>query len=253
MNLQSDAAGASGMRTGFPGPTELASEEIVSPLEFRSMECLLPGDGLWPHGLRDGGTQGFDGFTAGTAERELAREMAVLEAAKTARAEGIALGEREGIRRTRAEMEAEMHAAGERAREQLRLAVEQFGASRERYFAEIEPEVVKLALAIAARVLHREVQIDPLLLAGAVRVALEKMETSGGVTLRAAEEDVAGWQEMFEATKPAQRPKIAGDATLVRGECVLETAMGTVDLGVSAQLEEIEKGFFDLLQHRPAR
>ena len=35
------------------------------------------------------------------------------------------------------------------------------------------------------------------------------------------------------------------------GECVLETRVGTVELGVKAQLEEIEKGFFDLLQQRP--
>jgi hypothetical protein len=28
--------------------------------------------------------------------------------------------------------------------------------------------------------------------------------------------------------------------------------MGTVELGVSVQLEEIEKGFFDLLHHKPA-
>jgi flagellar assembly protein FliH len=36
------------------------------------------------------------------------------------------------------------------------------------------------------------------------------------------------------------------------GECVLETNIGRVELGVSAQLAEIEKGFFDLLQMRPA-
>ena len=36
------------------------------------------------------------------------------------------------------------------------------------------------------------------------------------------------------------------------GECVLETSVGKVELGVSAQLEEIEKGFFDLLQQRPS-
>jgi hypothetical protein len=29
--------------------------------------------------------------------------------------------------------------------------------------------------------------------------------------------------------------------------------MGTVELGVSVQLEEIEKGFFDLLNHRPVQ
>jgi len=44
---------------------------------------------------------------------------------------------------------------------------------------------------------------------------------------------------------------VTADASLGRGECVLDTKMGTVQLGVGVQLEEIEKGFFDLLQHRP--
>jgi flagellar assembly protein FliH len=35
-------------------------------------------------------------------------------------------------------------------------------------------------------------------------------------------------------------------------ECVLETSVGRVELGVKAQLIEIERGFFDLLGQRPA-
>ena len=29
------------------------------------------------------------------------------------------------------------------------------------------------------------------------------------------------------------------------GDCVIETALGSVDLGIRAQLGEIERGFFD--------
>ena len=109
------------------------------------------------------------------------------------------------------------------------------------------------ALAIAARVLHREAQVDGLLLAGAARVALERLADKSGVVLRAAEGDVAAWERMFADAGAAERPEVLGDAGLGRGECVLETKMGTVELGVNEQLVEIERGFFDLLQHRPAR
>jgi flagellar assembly protein FliH len=140
------------------------------------------------------------------------------------------------------------------AQERARLvgAADQFRAARERYFAEVEQEVVKLALAIAARVLHREAQIDPLLLTGAVRVALEKMADRTGVVLHVAGPDVEAWEGAFAAIiEASERPRVTGDAQLERGECRLETKMGTVELGVSVQLEEIEKGFFDLLNHRP--
>ncbi len=42
--------------------------------------------------------------------------------------------------------------------------------------------MVRLALAIARKVLHREAQMDPLLLAGVVRVALDRCRRDAGVT-----------------------------------------------------------------------
>jgi len=36
-------------------------------------------------------------------------------------------------------------------------------------------------------------------------------------------------------------------------DCLLETEVGSTDFSVQAQLEEIEKGFFDLLAARPSK
>jgi flagellar assembly protein FliH len=147
-------------------------------------------------------------------------------------------------------MEAEVQASVARERERLIGVVNDFCAARERYFVAVEQEVVKLALGIAERVLHRETQIDPLLLAGVVRVALDKMADGSGVVLRVAQADVDAWQLVFHTTELSERPRVVEDVRLERGDCVLETKMGTVELGVSVQLKEIEKGFFDLLNHR---
>jgi flagellar assembly protein FliH len=46
------------------------------------------------------------------------------------------------------------------------------------------------------------------------------------------------------------RPQLISDENLSTGECALETHLGSVDLGVKAQLAEIERGFFDLLERR---
>src|SRR5438477_1184733 len=62
-------------------------------------------------------------------------------------------------------------------REKVGQAIESFKDERAAYFAHIESEVVHLALAIARKILHREAQIDPLLLTGVVRVALEKLDS----------------------------------------------------------------------------
>jgi flagellar assembly protein FliH len=128
---------------------------------------------------------------------------------------------------------------------------EEFLRERTRYFAGVECEVVKLALAIAARVLHREAKLDPLLLVGVVRVALEKVAEDSAVVLRVPVGEGEMWRAAF-AGSPESSLKVVGDERLGAGECVLDTNVGRVELGVSAQLEEIERGFFDLMQQRPA-
>lgn len=147
------------------------------------------------------------------------------------------------------EEELEERVAIERVR--VKYVCEEFGKERARYFAGIEAEVVKLALAIAARILHREARLDPLLLSATVRVALEKVADKSTTTLRVPSVELESWKEVF-TTEEKSELQLVGDERLEIGECILETNVGRVELGVSAQLEEIEKGFFDLLQQRPA-
>jgi flagellar assembly protein FliH len=174
-------------------------------------------------------------------------------AIEQARKEGLDEGQIRGREDTRAELEKEFRESIDRERQQVRQAISQFSTVQGRYFAEVEHEVVNLALATAARVLHRETTIDPLLLSGAVRVAMEKMADRSGVVLRVAAGEGEAWTRLFESMEPFDRPSVTEDARLTRGECALNTNVGTVELGVSVQLAEIEKGFFDLLNHRPGQ
>ena len=142
--------------------------------------------------------------------------------------------------------ELEDRVADERAR--VARVCEAFARDRSKYFAEVEAEVVRRALAIAARGLHREAELDPLLLTAVVRVALEKVKDDSVTVLRVPTAEVEIWCEVTSGDST----NVVGDERMKAGECVLETSVGKVELGVSAQLGEIEKGFFDLLQQRPS-
>jgi flagellar assembly protein FliH len=157
-------------------------------------------------------------------------------------------GIQEGEARARAAFEAELAAA----RSAVTAAIEAFKRERESYFARIEPEVVQLALAIARKILHREAQMDPLLLVGMVHVALEKLDSGTRVRMRVHPSDIRHWNEYF-AERAAGRPaaELVGDASLQRGECALETEIGNTQISLETQLKEIEQGFFDLLEQRP--
>lgn len=131
-------------------------------------------------------------------------------------------------------------------RQQAEQLLAGFVAERDNYLTRVEQEVVRLALQVAARVLRREAQMDPLLLTGAVRVALGQLAASTTMRLRIPAPDLALWQEAIAHLPKLQvKPEIVADASLHLGECVIETGLGSVDLGIRAQLAEIERGFFD--------
>jgi flagellar biosynthesis/type III secretory pathway protein FliH len=44
---------------------------------------------------------------------------------------------------------------------------------------------------------------------------------------------------------------VVEDPAMQADRCVLQTALGTTEVGVEVQLKEIEQGLFDLLAKRP--
>lgn len=119
-----------------------------------------------------------------------------------------ALGREEGQAEARKGWEGQL--AKERAT--LADALAQFAKDRALYYQNVETEVVQLALSIARHILHREAQIDPLMLAGVVRVALEKIERATGVTLRIHPNNATDWRRFFAMhLDPADVPEIVED------------------------------------------
>ena len=159
---------------------------------------------------------------------------------------GRARGIEEG-RQTERTAQAAEHAAAEKQRaSEMAGLVEHFAQARDRYLGAVEHEVVELALAVAARILRREAQMDPLLLTGAVRVALGQLAASTEVRLRVPEADLDLWQDAIALLPNLNlKPTVTAGEGMRLGDCAIETALGSVDLGVRSQLGEIERGFFD--------
>jgi flagellar assembly protein FliH len=167
---------------------------------------------------------------------------------------------REKGRQEGRQAEHEAQAAGRSAAEEHRIRqaaelVEKFTTERDRYLHLVEQEVVQLSLAVAARILRREAQMDPLLLSGAVRVALGQLAGSTKVRLRVPPGDLDLWTQAI-ALLPnlAVKPEVVSGEEMRLGDCLVETDLGSVDLGIRSQLGEIERGFFDRagIRHTPA-
>ena len=167
----------------------------------------------------------------------LRHEQEILEAAR-----------QEGEARARQAFEQEL----DRVRGNIRTALTEFAQERSAYFQKVEAEVVQLALSIARKVLHREAQVDPLLLAAIVRVAMDKIESRTKVTVRVHPMYAADCRAFFaRGLEPQAVPEIEEDPAVEPEQCVLQTELGSTELGIEVQLKEIEQGLMDLLAQRP--
>lgn len=191
------------------------------------------------------------GESSGAMAEVIAAEERLAEESKRSFEAGRKQGFLEGRNAEREARSAESIPEEKRGSEMAARLAEDFQVERNRYFEAVEQEVAKLALAIAARILRREAQMDPLLLTGAVRVALGQLSGATQVRLRVPAADLELWKEtMAHLPKLAVRPAVVADEDLEPGECGMENELGSVDLGIRAQLGEIERGFFDLTEHR---
>jgi flagellar assembly protein FliH len=149
----------------------------------------------------------------------------------------------------RAEFEQKLVAA----RAPIAALIAGFEEERSHYYAQVESEIVQLALAIAGKILHREAQVDPMLLAALVRLAVEKMREGSSVTIRVGPGRGASWKQYFAGVQSVAHVEVTEDAHLGEQDCVLETELGSANFGLDTQLKEVEQGFFDLLALRPAK
>ncbi len=207
----------------------------------QSVQALARSGGrVLPRAAADGGAGGAAAAEAAAWERKLrALEAEVQAQARAAYERGRAEAE--------AAARAEAHAALAPAREAFGRLVEELAALRGRLRREAEYDVVKLAVAIAARVLRRELTADPEALLGVVKAAVERLNAREVHRLRVS----AGDRERIAAhvTELGLPPavEVTGDRSLPPGSVVFETVRGHYDASVDTQLAEIERGFADRL------
>ncbi len=229
------------------------TEPKIQRMEYRRLATVLPAlaQGEIPAAAAEASAAAGEAQRAMLQARIEELERQALEREQTVSVQ-IDAARREALEQGRIEAESRRMQANRSAAEQIHAVLSRFAEEREQYFAQVESEVVRLALGIAARILRREAQMDPLLLSGAVRVALGQLAEGTTARLRVPAREQELWAEMLRLMPNLPlRPELIADATLAEENCVLETDLGTIDLGVRAQLKEIERGFFDLLDCRP--
>jgi flagellar assembly protein FliH len=157
----------------------------------------------------------------------------------------------EAVEETETRLKMEYEARSEGEVDKIRQALERFQVERRDYFSRVESDVVQLALAISAKILHREAQVDPMLVAALVRVAIDKLHDGSSVSVRVSPAEAGKWRAFLANPLNGSTIEIVEDAHLSAADCILETELGSAHFGIDAQMKEVEQGFFDLLAQRP--
>ncbi len=133
--------------------------------------------------------------------------------------------------------------------QQLAHAVQEISGLRQQCRHQAEDDTVKLSLAIARRILHRELTIDPGAMLGLVKAALDKLDAREVHRIRVHPDFAPVLKQHLERIGAPRRVEVEADSGLERGAAVFETTRGTLDASADSQLTEIERGFTDLVRH----
>ena len=133
---------------------------------------------------------------------------------------------------------------------QLARSIADVAGMKARLRAEAEQDIVRLSLAIARKILHREACVDPDAILGIVKAALARLTTRETSRVRVHPGDVESLRRHAGSGGFPQSIEIAGDPVLSPGSVIFETIRGSLDASIESQLAEIERGFADLLERK---
>jgi flagellar assembly protein FliH len=127
----------------------------------------------------------------------------------------------------------------------LHQTVADLRQTRQAWLSQWETGAVRLASAIAERIIRRELRDRPDITLALVREALELASGSPGlqVHLHPADYEALGSQvrAMMDAMSAFGDAEVTSDETVSLGGCRVETRFGTIDHQIESQLKRIEE------------
>ena len=174
-------------------------------------------------------------------ERE---EQAYQKGFEEGRAQGQAEGETAGFERGTEKIEPLISS--------IKEALIQLNGIRKETYQQIEKEVVELALAIAQKVICREVATDKETVVCVAKEALAKVDDPGKITIKMNPADLDFINEtkyqLANLTADVHNVTLEGEEGIQSGGCIIATELGEIDARIEKQLEAVKESFLSDLE-----
>ncbi len=165
----------------------------------------------------------------------------VAQVEKTAYESGFRQGEKAGLAIAEKKVEMSIRRYGE--------ALLALGKVRAQLYKQVEREVVKLAVEVAKKIVHREVQADREVIQSLVKVALSHVAEKSAVTVHLHPIDynfiLEHRAELAQGPDEGRDIVLLADKAIDRGGCLIETECGDIDARIEEEFREVERSFFE--------
>lgn len=125
-------------------------------------------------------------------------------------------------------------------------SLETLAKTRAELRKQAETDLVKLSIAIARRVLRREITVDPDALQGIVLAALDRIQARDICRVRLHPSHESAVRRHLEAAG-VHGIELVPDNTCQPGDLLFEMGRGMFDVSIESQLREIDRGFADVI------
>jgi flagellar assembly protein FliH len=131
----------------------------------------------------------------------------------------------------------------------LRQMIRDVAVSGPKLRRDTEEDLVRLSVAIARRILHRELTVDAEALSGLVKAAFDRLDQREIHQVRTDPQSVTTVRKLVEGLDLPRAVKVISDPALRPGSLLVETTRGQLDASIDTQLNEIQRGFIDIVRH----
>jgi len=137
---------------------------------------------------------------------------------------------------------------GEAMLRRLAATVDEVASLRNDLLKRAEHDLVRLALALAERIVRREIALDRDLLVTMARVAIDRVGPGTVATIKLNPADYA--QLTASQAVDTGAVQVLADPSVSRGGCIVQTEIGLIDIGIEAQIAELSQALLvDAVPH----
>jgi len=171
--------------------------------------------------------------------REERKSGTTIDLVQQALQQGEARGYQAGIERAQAETQAAVNALQARVT-QLDGILQLLSRPLQQLDAEVERELLQLALAVGKQLARRELRVDPTQVIGIIRESLSQLPASArDIRVHLHPEDAATVRERLAAPASERAWTIVEDPTLTRGGCVVRTDVSQIDVRLESRISSV--------------